>query len=149
MFLRVQKSVNEWTFTLPSELPFSKAIIGVKTHWLEEILYIIGKLLKHRCLKWAHMTHLDIWNISYDQKKGRELIWFHCVQVMCDISLESPRWGLQLCFKFHFNQNSTHKVMRPQNNESPNFEIFETPIWESPDKMSFGCGPRGEAKSIL
>jgi hypothetical protein len=23
-------------------------------------IYINGKLLKHRCLKWAHMTHLDI-----------------------------------------------------------------------------------------
>jgi hypothetical protein len=22
--------------------------------------YIIGKLLKHRCLKWAYMTHLEI-----------------------------------------------------------------------------------------
>jgi hypothetical protein len=32
--------------------------------------YTIGKLLERRCLKWAHMTHLDIWNTSYDQKKG-------------------------------------------------------------------------------
>jgi len=23
--------------------------------------YIIEKLLKRRCLKWARMTHLDIW----------------------------------------------------------------------------------------
>jgi hypothetical protein len=37
-----------------------------------KVLYIIGKLLKCRCLKWACMTHLDIWNTSYDQKKGRE-----------------------------------------------------------------------------
>ncbi len=29
------------------------------------VLYIIGKLLERRCLKWAHITHLDIWNISY------------------------------------------------------------------------------------
>jgi len=36
------------------------------------VLYIIGKLLERRCLKWDHITHLDIWNISYDQKKGRE-----------------------------------------------------------------------------
>jgi hypothetical protein len=35
-------------------------------------LYINGKLLKHRCLKWALIAHLDIWNTSYDQKKGRE-----------------------------------------------------------------------------
>jgi hypothetical protein len=34
-------------------------------------LYIIEKLLELRCLKWACMTHLDIWNTSYGQKKGR------------------------------------------------------------------------------
>jgi hypothetical protein len=38
------------------------------------VLYIIGKLLKCRCLKWARMAHLDIWNTSYGQKKGRESI---------------------------------------------------------------------------
>jgi hypothetical protein len=36
------------------------------------VLYIIGKLLECRCLKWALITHLDIWNTSYGQKKGRE-----------------------------------------------------------------------------
>jgi len=35
--------------------------------------YVIGKLLKRRCLKWARIAHLDIWNTSYGQKKGREL----------------------------------------------------------------------------
>jgi hypothetical protein len=35
-------------------------------------LYINGKLLKRRCLKWARLAHLDIWNTSYDQKKDRE-----------------------------------------------------------------------------
>jgi hypothetical protein len=34
--------------------------------------YIIKNKLKFKCLKWAHMTHLDIWNTNYDQKKGRE-----------------------------------------------------------------------------
>jgi hypothetical protein len=37
-----------------------------------DVLYIIEKFLKHRCLKWARITHLDIWNTSYGQKKGRE-----------------------------------------------------------------------------
>jgi hypothetical protein len=31
--------------------------------------YIIRKLLECRCLKWACIAHLDIWNISYGQKK--------------------------------------------------------------------------------
>jgi hypothetical protein len=34
--------------------------------------YIIGKLLELRFLKWACIAHLDIWNVSYGQKKGRE-----------------------------------------------------------------------------
>jgi len=36
------------------------------------VLYIIGKILKRRCLKWARIAHLNIWNTSYGQKKGRE-----------------------------------------------------------------------------
>jgi hypothetical protein len=36
------------------------------------VIYINEKLLKRRYLKWARIAHLDIWNTSYDQKKGRE-----------------------------------------------------------------------------
>jgi hypothetical protein len=36
------------------------------------VLYIIEKLLKCRCLKWACIAHLDICNTSYGQKKGWE-----------------------------------------------------------------------------
>jgi hypothetical protein len=39
-------------------------------HW--GILYIIGKLSKRRCRKWARMSHLDICSTSYGKKKGRE-----------------------------------------------------------------------------
>ncbi len=69
---RGAKSVREWILTLPNELPFSelesqwtsKSLEGdCKFQWT--VLYIIGKLLKRRCLKWAHMTHLDIWNTNY------------------------------------------------------------------------------------
>jgi hypothetical protein len=37
--------------------------------------HIIGKILEFRCLKWARMTHMDIWNTSYAQKKGWESNW--------------------------------------------------------------------------
>jgi hypothetical protein len=37
--------------------------------------YIIGKTLELKCLKWACMTHLDIWNTSYGQKKGQKSNW--------------------------------------------------------------------------
>jgi len=39
------------------------------------ILYTIEKILELRCLKGAHITHLDIWNTSYGQKKRRESNW--------------------------------------------------------------------------
>jgi hypothetical protein len=39
------------------------------------VFYIMRKLLDHRCLKWAHMTHLGSWNIIYGQKKGWESNW--------------------------------------------------------------------------
>jgi hypothetical protein len=39
------------------------------------VLYIIEKILKLSCLKWARMTHLNIWNTSYGRKKGRESNW--------------------------------------------------------------------------
>jgi hypothetical protein len=40
------------------------------SHW--GVLYIIGKLSKCICWKWAFMSHLDIYNTNYDKKKGRE-----------------------------------------------------------------------------
>jgi hypothetical protein len=46
-----------------------KAIVEVKTPCIEDFFYIIGNILKYRCLKWARMTHLDICNTSYGKKK--------------------------------------------------------------------------------
>jgi hypothetical protein len=86
MFLGVQKSVREWTLTLPSELPFWKLESQWTSKFLKSdckgqnsldwnVIYIIEKLLKLKCLKWARMTHLDIWNTSYGQKKVQESNW--------------------------------------------------------------------------
>jgi hypothetical protein len=60
------------SFGTPKSLEFDCK--GQNTsHW--GVLYIIGKLWKCRYPKWACMTHLDIWNTSYGQKKGRESNW--------------------------------------------------------------------------
>jgi len=91
--LGMKENVREWTLTLPRELPpweldswripeglwnVQRVIAKAKTQWIKKYIYIIEKLLKRRCLKWARMTHLDIWNTSYGQKKGRESNWqFH------------------------------------------------------------------------
>jgi hypothetical protein len=53
-----------------SELEFRGQKIS---HW--GFLYTIGKVLKCRCSKWPRMSHLDICNISYGRKKGRESNW--------------------------------------------------------------------------
>jgi hypothetical protein len=43
------------------------------SHW--NVLYTVGKVLKCRCPKWPHMSHLDIYNTSYSWKKGRKSNW--------------------------------------------------------------------------
>jgi len=103
--------------------------------------------LKHKLWpkKWSGVT-LPIWFLT---TKRRKLPRFPCVQVTCDIPLGSSHQGLQLCYRFHLNQNFAHKVMGPQSCGSPNFANFETPTWESWDKMTFGCWSRGHAHSIL
>jgi hypothetical protein len=75
--------MREWTLTLPRQLPLGE----MEAQWTPEtsesnyrgqnsmahgILYIIRNFLEHRCLKWARIAHLNIWNTSYGQKKGRE-----------------------------------------------------------------------------
>ncbi len=81
------KSVREWTLTLPSELPlwelefeidfwiFKARLQGSKPIGLKIFFYIIENILKFKCIKWAPMTHMDIWSTSYDQKKGWESNW--------------------------------------------------------------------------
>jgi len=84
--LEVQENVRVWTLTLPRQLPlgelesrrileFSLSNRRGQNPLVWKVLYIIEKLLKHRCLKWARITHLDIWNTSYGQKKGQESNW--------------------------------------------------------------------------
>ncbi len=72
-----------WTLTLLSELPCWELVRVGTPETSESVLrgqnsmagcapYINGKLLKCKCLKWARIAHLDIWNTSYGQKKARE-----------------------------------------------------------------------------
>ncbi len=151
----------EWTFTLPSELPFWE----LESLWTPEIFrerlqgskpislrssYIIEKLLKRRCLKWARMTHLDIWNTSYGQKKDRESNWqfdSRPLKVRNQPDFLACRWrathrwkALNKGYNFASNLISirgfAHKVIASQSHRSPNFGNFKTPIWESQDKKA-------------
>jgi hypothetical protein len=60
--------IPKWTPILGIRVPTDSRIFRGRLQGSKPI----GKLLKLRCLKWARMTHLDIWNTSYGQKKGQE-----------------------------------------------------------------------------
>jgi len=141
------ESVREWTPTLPSEFSFGE----LKSQWIPEssksdcrgqnpldwkFHYIIENLLECRCLKWAHMTHLGSWNISYGQKKllaiwlpstkSQESPQFFCMQVTCYILFKNSQQGLQLCFRPHLKWRFAQEVTGFGSVESPNFENFKT-----------------------
>jgi hypothetical protein len=63
--------------------------------------------------------------------KSWESTRFPCVQVVCDILLESSRWRIQFCFRPHLNWRSKHKVMGPQSCGSRNFGKNALWMWAS------------------
>jgi hypothetical protein len=126
------------------------------SHW--SFLYSIGNLSKCRYRKWAHMSHLDIFSISYGKKKGpiwlptsksRESTRPLCVQVKCNTSLESFQWELQVCLKPRPNWSFEQRFIVSQSYGSLDRDNFGTPPWESQDKKPFGCRCRREAQRIL
>jgi hypothetical protein len=83
MLPKVWENVKEWTSTLPIEFPlwelesqwtfkFSKSNCKGQNSLNWKVLYIIGKLLELKCLKWTCITHWGTWNTRFGQKKGRE-----------------------------------------------------------------------------
>ncbi len=70
---QVNSHVGNWS---PRWIPnFSKCDCKGQNPFPWRVIYIIGKLLKCKCLKWAHIMNLNIWNTSYGQKKGRKSNW--------------------------------------------------------------------------
>jgi len=66
------------------------------------VSYIIGKFLECRCLKWACISHLDIWNTSYGQKKGQESNWLfdsRLLKVRSQPYFVTCRWRATCCWK--------------------------------------------------
>jgi hypothetical protein len=179
------KNVKEWILTLPNELPLWELKSQMNSHcgnwspkWTPKsserncrgqnplawrVLYIIGKLSKPRCLKCTRMTHLDIWNTSYDQKKGRESNWQFDSQplevgnwpdFLVLKQCATYRWkilneGYNFALDFIIIKGLHAEFLGLQSHESPSHGNFGTPTWESRDKMPFGCGPCGETQRIL
>jgi hypothetical protein len=96
--------------------------------------------LKHKLWpKEGRKVKLAIWLPTIKSWKSP---WFPYVQVVCHIPLEIYWQRIQFCFKPHLNWRFAHKVMGPRSHRSPNSENFGIPIWESQDKMTFGCWSR-------
>jgi hypothetical protein len=118
-----------------------------------KLLYIIAKLLKQRCLKWAHMTHLDISNTSYGQKKGHESNWQFDSRslkignqpdfLVCRSRAtyywkafdEDYNFALDL-----FSIEGLHKIMNPQSRGSPVVGISRLPFGNLGTKCHLDVG---------
>ncbi len=91
--LHAKKEAREWRKMWRNEPSHSQGSFhfgSLESRWTSEssksdckgqnpmdwrFIYIIGKILKCKCLKWACMTNLETENISYSQKKSRESNW--------------------------------------------------------------------------
>jgi len=73
--------------------------------------------LKHKLWpKEGPRVKLPIW---LPTRKSQESTQFICLQMTCNIPLESSQRKLQLCFRPHLNRRSACKVMRaPKSRES-------------------------------
>jgi hypothetical protein len=92
------------------------------SHW--GILYIVEKVLKCKCPKWPHMSHLDIYSTSYGRKKGRESNW------------QFDSWPLKVENRpnpdsYRWNATYRWKAL----NESYNFDLDLVPIQAQSKKL--------------
>ncbi len=120
------------------------------SHW--SVLYTVEKVLKFRCPKWLVWfkewsgVKLAVW---LPTTESWESTWSRCVQVECNTTLESSQGELQVCFRPHPNWRLGREAMNAQSPRSPNWDNFGTPLWESWEKVPFGCKCGCETHIIL
>jgi len=81
--------------------------------------------------------------------KSRESTQSWRAQVVYNMLLESSQGELQYWFRPRPNRRSGREVIIIQSPENPNRDNFGTPLWESPEKVPFGCSLRGRTQIIL
>jgi len=127
------------------------------------VLYIIGKLLERRYLKWALIAHLDIRNTSYGQKKGWESNYHfdsrpHKVRNRPDLLSFMGRatyhWkALDESYNFALDRIAIRgllaKLWGSKVAGVPFGAISGLPLGSPGREKPFGCNLRGELQSIL
>jgi hypothetical protein len=127
------------------------------------VLSVIGKVFKCRCPKWPRIGHLDICSPSYGQNKGRESNWQFDSWPLKVRNRPAPdvRWGnatrrwkaLKEGYKFGLDLipigGRGEKLWYPKVLGVQNRDSFGTPLWESREKVPFGCKCDGKAQRIL
>ncbi len=111
--------------------------------------------MKNKCLKWTHITHLDIWNtLQPKERSGVKLIvWFLTIKSQESTRFFACKWhatyhwkvfdkGYNFVLDLILIEGLHTKLWGPKVVGIPTLGL--TPIWESWDKMSFGCEPCGE-----
>jgi hypothetical protein len=165
---KVWENVREWAHTLPSgfslwELEslwtpkFSKNNLKNQNSLDWKFSYTIGKFLRHGYLKWACMIHLDTYDISYNQMKGKES---KCqfdswpLKIKNCPKLCACRWSATYHWKvfdkgYKFDLNLTlikgfHKKLWASKIVGVLIlNFFETFNLRVPRKMTFECSPHG------
>jgi hypothetical protein len=133
-------------------------------HW--GVLGVTRKVLKRRYRKWPRIGHLDICNPRYGQKKGRESNWQFdsrplkvgnrpLPDVLIETAIRRSK-DLNEGYKFDLDlvaiRLCSRELWAPEVSglQPGQFrDNFGTPIWESREKVPFGCKCGGVAQSIF
>jgi len=115
------------------------------------VFYINGKLLKLRYLKWACITHLDIWNISYGQKsnwqfdsqplKVENRLDFHACRWHATYHWKALDKGYNFALDLISIRGSQAKLWRPKFAGVPTLAISGLPLGSPGTKSHLDVGP--------
>jgi len=105
-----------------------------------------GHLQPKLWAKEGSRVKLVVWLLT---TKSRESTSSRRLQMECNGALESSQGELKLWFKLHSNWRSEPGVVSVQSPESPTWDNFRTPPWESRENVPFGCSSHGEMQRIL
>ncbi len=157
---------KKWGFGVLRDSQMFRAWQQGPKHLAWGVFSVIEKVLKRRYKKWPRIGHLNICSSSYGQKKGRESNWQFDSRPLKvgnrplpDLRIESARgrWkDLDEGYKFgsdlvaiRLRSRELWALKVPGLHPGQFRDNFETPTWESREKMTFGRGCHGESQSIL